>query len=149
MATNKSFLGTGWSFPPVFDKMSASVQLVSEEKDIAQSLEILLSTQPGERVMQPEFGCNLDVMLFEPLTTTLIAYVKDMIQTSILYFEPRIDLDYVRINTVQIEEGLILIELQYIVLSTNTRYNLVYPYYLEEGTEADFSLNANLKKLII
>ena len=149
MKTDKSFLGTGWSFPPMFDKVSATVQLVSEEDDIAQSLQLLLSTTPGERVMQPDFGCNLDIMLFEPITTTLVAFVKDMIETSILYFEPRIDLDFVDINTLQVTEGLILIQLHYTVLSTNSRYNLVYPYYLEEGTEADFTLNENLKKLII
>jgi phage baseplate assembly protein W len=149
MSSDKSFLGTGWSFPPVFDKISGTVQLVSEEEDIAQSLQVLLSTRPGERVMQPGFGCNLDIMLFEPITTTLIAYVKDLIQTAVLYFEPRIDMDAVNINTVQAEEGLILIELQYTVLSTNSRYNLVYPYYLDEGTEADFTLNINLKKLLI
>ena len=149
MNSSKSFLGTGWSFPPVFDKVNAAVQLVSEEEDIAQSLQVLLSTRPGERVMLPEFGCNLDVMLFEPITTTLIAYVKDLIETSVLYFEPRIDMDAININTLQMEEGIILIELQYTVLSTNSRYNLVYPYYLDEGTEADFTLNMNLKKLIV
>ncbi|HEY6505760.1 MAG TPA: GPW/gp25 family protein [Chitinophagaceae bacterium] len=148
MDDDKSFLGSGWSFPPLFDNVSGTVQLVSAEEDIAQSLQLLLSTRPGERIMQPSFGCNLDVMLFEPLTTTLIAYVKDLIETSILYFEPRIELDSVRINTVQAEEGLVLIEIQYTVLSTNSRYNLVYPYYLDEGTEADFTLNMNLKKLI-
>lgn len=148
MDNDKSFLGSGWSFPPLFDNVSGTVQLVSAEEDIAQSLQLLLSTRPGERVMQPSFGCNLDVMLFEPLTTTLIAYVKDLVETSILYFEPRIELDSVRINTVQAEEGLILIEVQYTVQATNSRYNLVYPYYLDEGTEADFTLNMNLKKLI-
>lgn len=148
MDDDKSFLGSGWSFPPLFDNVSGTVQLVSAEEDIAQSLQLLLSTRPGERIMQPSFGCNLDVMLFEPLTTTLVAYVKDLIETSILYFEPRIELDSVRINTAQAEEGLVLIEVQYTVQSTNSRYNLVYPYYLDEGTEADFTLNMNLKKLI-
>jgi phage baseplate assembly protein W len=149
MASEKTFLGTGWSFPPVFDKVTGTVQLVSDVEDIAQSLQILLSTTPGERVMQPGFGCNLDVMLFEPITTTLIAYIKDMIETAILYFEPRIELDAVQINTLQVGEGLVLIELQYTILSTNSRYNLVYPFYLEEGSEADFTLNENLKKLVI
>ncbi len=149
MNSDQSFLGTGWSFPPSFDNISGTVQLVSEEIDISQSLEVLLSTRPGERVMQPAFGCNLDVMLFEPMTTTLIAYVKDLIQTAVLYFEPRIDMDTININTVNARDGLILIELQYTVLSTNSRYNLVYPYYLDEGTEADFTLNINLKKLLV
>jgi hypothetical protein len=149
MKAERSFLGTGWSFPPVFDNTQGIVLLVSEEEDIAQSLQILLSTRPGERIMQPQFGCNLDVMLFEPITTTLVAYVKELINTSILYFEPRIDLDGININTVEVNNGLILIELEYTVLTTNSRYNLVYPYYLDEGAEANFLLGANLKKLLI
>jgi len=130
--SNPDFLGTGWSFPPTFSKAEQGVQMVSAEEDIQQSLEILLSTRPGERVMHPEYGCNLDIMLFEPLTTTLITYVSDMIRTSILYFEPRIDLLKVDINAQQATEGLILIEIHYIIRSTNSRYNYVYPFYLPE-----------------
>ena len=83
--------------------------------------------------MQPTFGCNLDIMLFEPITTTLVAFVKEMIQTSILYFEPRIELEKITISSERLTEGVILIELEYLILAANSRYNLVYPYYLEEG----------------
>ncbi|MEO1381779.1 MAG: GPW/gp25 family protein, partial [Bacteroidota bacterium] len=94
-----------------------------------------LGTRPGERVMQPDYGCNLDIMLFEPLTTTLITIVKDIIQTSILYFEPRIDLLKLDINTEEVLSGLVLIELTYQIRNTNSRFNFVYPFYLEEGSE--------------
>ncbi len=130
--SNQDFLGTGWSFPPTFSKAEQGVKMVSAEEDIQQSLEILLSTRPGERIMHPEYGCNLDIMLFEPLTTTLITYVSDMIRTSILYFEPRLDLLKVDINSQQATEGLILIEIDYIIRSTNSRFNYVYPFYLSE-----------------
>lgn len=133
MNTGTTFLGTGWSFPPFFDEQTKTVRMVSEEQDIAQSLHILLSTRPGERVMEPRFGCNLDILLFEPVTTTLVAYVKEMIQTAILYYEPRIDMETVRLNTVELHDGVILIELDYIILSTNSRFNLVYPFYMHEG----------------
>jgi phage baseplate assembly protein W len=128
-----SFLGTGWSFPPAFDNTSAAVKMVSNEEDIAQSLQILLSTRPGERVMLPQYGCNLDVFLFESITTTLVAYVKELIQTAILYYEPRITLDLITIDTDRMIEGVILIELQYTVLASNSRFNLVYPFYLNES----------------
>jgi uncharacterized protein len=134
METELSFLGTGWSFPPAFDNKFGKAVMVSGEEDIAQSLRILLSTRPGERVMLPQFGCNLDVLLFEPITTTVIAYIKDLIHTAVLYYEPRVELEVININTVQVNEGLILIELEYTIPATNSRYNLVYPYYLEEGT---------------
>lgn len=130
-----SFLGTGWSFPSRFDKQTKKVVMVSEEKDISESLMILLSTRPGERVMNPLYGCNLDDLLFESLNLTLKTYVADLIETAILYFEPRIDLEKVEINENNDLEGELLIELKYVVRSTNTRRNLVYPFYRGEGTD--------------
>lgn len=130
-----SFLGTGWSFPPKFDKKTESVLMVSEEDDIRESLMILLSTRPGERVMNPLYGCNLNDLLFETLNLTLKTYVADLVESAILYFEPRIDLQKVEINESNELEGELLIELDYVVRSTNTRRNLVYPFYRGEGTD--------------
>ncbi|MFK7785442.1 MAG: GPW/gp25 family protein [Crocinitomicaceae bacterium] len=130
-----SFLGTGWSFPPKFDKNTKSVATVSEEDDIRESLMILLSTRPGERVMNPLYGCNMDDLLFESLNLTLKTYVADLVETAILYFEPRIDLQKVSINENNDLEGELLVELDYVVRSTNTRRNLVYPFYRGEGTD--------------
>ncbi|MET0395050.1 MAG: GPW/gp25 family protein [Chitinophagaceae bacterium] len=135
MEAKKSFLGTGWSFPPAFTKNPCQVLMVSDEEDIRQSLQILLSTRHGERIMQPEYGCNLDVLLFEPVTTSLITFVKDLIEKAVLYHEPRIDLKRTDIRTDQIMEGLLLIELEYVIRSTNSRYNLVYPFYLNEAEQ--------------
>jgi len=145
MITDESFLGIGWSFPPAFDSPQSTVVMVTEEEDVMQSLRILLGTRPGERVMQPGFGCNLDIMLFEPITTTLIAFVKELIQTAILYYEPRIELDSININTVEVHDGLILIELNYTIRSTNSRFNLVYPFYLNEGADVNETLQNNLQ----
>ncbi len=130
-----SFLGTGWSFPPRFEKRTNKVALVSDEEDIHESLMILLSTRPGERVMNPLYGCNLDDLIFSPLNLTLKTYVADLIETAILYFEPRIDLDKVQINENNDLEGELLIELNYRIRSTNTRRNLVYPFYRGEATD--------------
>lgn len=130
-----SFLGTGWSFPPRFEKRANKVALVSDEEDIKESLMILLSTRPGERVMNPLYGCNLDDLLFAPLNLTLKTYVADLIETAILYFEPRIDLDKVQISENNDLEGELLIELDYRIRSTNTRRNLVYPFYRGEATD--------------
>jgi phage baseplate assembly protein W len=136
MNIEKSFLGTGWNFPPSFDITTGSVIMVSNEEDIGQSLQILLSTRPGERVMLPQYGCNLDVFLFEPITTTLTAYVKELIQTAVLYYEPRINLDFINVNIDQVNDGVILISLDYTILATNSRFNLVYPFYLNEAVTA-------------
>ncbi len=130
-----SFLGTGWTFPPRFEKRTNTVALVSEEDDIRESLIILLSTRPGERVMNPLYGCKLDDLVFETLNLTLKTYVVDLIETAILYFEPRIDMNKVEINENNDLEGELLIELNYTIRSTNTRRNLVYPFYRGEGTD--------------
>lgn len=133
MSEINSFLGTGWSFPPQFSKTEKTSKLISNEEDIKNSLEVLLATRVGERIMQPKYGCNLDVLLFEPIDTTLKTYIKDLVYTAIYYFEPRIKPDDVILSTLD-ASGSILIEVQYTIRATNTRHNLVYPFYLEEGT---------------
>jgi uncharacterized protein len=130
--THKSFLGTGWGFPPQFSKKSTLVEMLSDEDDIRSSLEILLSTRPGERVMFPDYGCSLEELVFEPLTTTFKTYIIDLIQTAILYYEPRIDVDKIDLDDTGELEGRILISIEYTVRSTNSRFNFVYPFYKNE-----------------
>lgn len=130
-----SFLGRGWSFPPTFDKSNRQVVMVEDVEDIRQSMQILLSTSLRERVMQPEYGCNLTDLLYEPVNASLIAYIKDLVETAILYHEPRIEVQEIELKTDQVNEGLILIAVDYVIRSTNSRFNFVYPFYLEEGRE--------------
>ena len=131
----KDFLGKGWSFPPTFQNGGFGVTTVSEEADVKQSLEIILATTPGERVMRPDFGCNMRDMVFEPLNTTVITYMRDQIEKAILYHEHRIDLKRVALNTANALDGVVLIEIDYVIRSTNSRQNYVYPYYINEGTD--------------
>ena len=134
MESDKSFLGRGWSFPPEFNRAAKGVLMLEEEADIESSLEILLSTRLGERIMQPTYGCNLDNMVFESMDLTMLTYMRDLIRNAILYHEPRIELEKLEIDTSNQNEGLLLIVLYYKVRSTNSRYNYVYPYYINEGT---------------
>ena len=131
----KSFLGTGWGFPPEFSNRNAEVGMLSDEADIESSLEILLSTRPGERVMRPDYGCNLDELVFEPLTTTFKTYIKDLISTAILYYEPRIEVNSIDLDDTGELEGKIVISIDYTVSTTNTRFNFVYPFYKNEATD--------------
>ncbi|MFD1614238.1 GPW/gp25 family protein [Gelatiniphilus marinus] len=135
MDNNKSFLGTGWSFPPEFDKAKKTVVMTSDEVDIKKSLEILLATRLGERIMQPTYGCNLEELMFKPLNTTLKTFVVDLIKTAILYHEPRIDVEKIDIDPTNELQGELLIVIDYRVRATNSRANLVYPFYKAEGTE--------------
>lgn len=135
MENDNSFLGRGWSFPPAFNKDLKEVEMVSKEQDIQESIEIILSTRLGERIMNPKFGCNLNELLFAPIELSLITYIKDLIETAMLYFEPRIDVNRIEINSSNDLEGIVLIELDYTIRTTNSRRNLVYPFYKGEGTD--------------
>lgn len=134
MESENAFLGRGWGFPPTFDKASKSVGMLEEEKDIESSLEILLSTRLGERIMQPNYGCNLDEMVFEAMNLTMLTYLKDLVENAILYYEPRIDLEGIEIDTSQELEGLLLIIIDFTVRTTNSRFNYVFPFYKNEGS---------------
>lgn len=131
----KSFLGTGWGFPPAFSNKASEVGMLSDEEDIKSSLGILLTTRPGERVMRPDYGCNLDELVFEPLTTTFKTYIKDLIATAILYYEPRIGVNSIEMDDTGELEGRILITIDYTISATNTRFNFVFPFYKNEGTD--------------
>lgn len=136
MADEDSFLGTGWAFPPEFDKASGVVEMVQEEEDIKQSLEILLSTSIGERVMQPLYGCNLRDYQFEPVSNTFLGFLVDLVERAILFFEPRIvveDISITEPGDIQLFEGKVQISVDYAIAGTNSRYNYVYDFYLREA----------------
>lgn len=138
------FLGRGWSFPPTFNRSYAGVEMLEQEADIASSLEILLGTAQDERVMLPRYGCNLEELLFENLDTRTKTLMADKIESAILYHEPRINLESVRLDENRELEGVVLIEIVYRVKSTNSRFNFVYPYYKLEGTDINLTTSVKL-----
>ena len=131
---DKSFLGTGWGFPPEFSTETGTVSLISDVEDINSSLNILLSTIIGERVMQPMYGCNLIELLFEPVTLTMLTRMETLVKDAIIFYEPRIKLIDIDLETFK-NEGKIMITVNYMIKGTNSRFNYVYPFYLNEGTE--------------
>ena len=132
------FLGRGWSFPPSF--AGGELRMVDDETDIHQSLLILFGTRPGERLLHPDYGLDMSVLLFEPLSTTLNTLLRDRITTTLLVHEPRIRVLDLVIDDSLATEGLLQIRLDYSVRSTNSRFNLVYPYYLGDANEVRASL---------
>lgn len=134
MENNDSFLGIGWSFPPEFKENTKTVTMLTDEDDIKSSLEILLSTKIGERIMQPKFGCKMEELLFNPLNRTLKTFVAELIKTAILYHEPRIDVEKIDITQGNDLTGELLVIIDFKVRATNSRINMVFPYYKEEGT---------------
>jgi phage baseplate assembly protein W len=134
VAETREFLGRGWSFPPAFSNGGRSLEMVEAEKDIDQSLHILLSTHLGERVMRPTFGWKREALLFEPLSTSFATFLKREIETAILFFEPRIELGKVTFETAADVRGQVELRIDYTIRATNSRANLVYPLYLDEGS---------------
>ena len=133
MSVNQSFLGTGWSFPPTFTPGGSDVEMVSDFEDIHQSLQILLSTRLGERVMQDDFGCDLTNVLFAEIDQDLINNLTSLVSDAILYHEPRITLDRLDFSESDRHQGLLLISLEYTVRNTNSRFNMVFPFYINEA----------------
>ena len=110
--------------------------MVEGREDIEESLEILLSTSLGERVMLPQYGCNLQDYQFEAINSNLLAFIRTLVENAILYFEPRIKLENIEVSesdTQEAIEGKLEISVDYVIRETNSRFNYVYPFYLNEG----------------
>jgi phage baseplate assembly protein W len=129
--TYPAFLGCGWSFPPTFNRQTAAVAMVSADVDIRESLWILLSTNLGERIMLATYGCDLWSQVFTALTPTTANAIALMVTNAIIAWEPRVSVEAVTVT----EDGLagrLDISIDYMVRQTNTRSNLVYPFYTRE-----------------
>jgi phage baseplate assembly protein W len=132
MSAQDDFLGQGWAFP-VGLAVDDEIAMVADAEDIRQSIRIILETDPGERVMRPDFGAGLRRLLFEPITTNTLALVQQRVEDALTTWEPRIDVIDVAVSADEAPSGLLLITIQYSIRATNTFYNLVYPFYLQEA----------------
>jgi hypothetical protein len=136
--TYTSFLGTGWSFPPSFG--AGGVAMSADEADIHESLQILFGTAAGERFLQPGYGLDLHELMFEPVSTTLRTFLTDRVRTAILVHEPRIKVVRLDIDSPDPGVGILRIVLEYEVRATNSRFNLVFPFYRTDGNEVRASV---------
>ena len=135
MKQEKSFLGKGWSFPPTFSKEKADIEMVSKEEDIRQSLIIFFNTRLGERVMRSDYGCVVHNYMFEESDLNTLEELAFQLEQSITRYEPRIIVHDVHVSKSDAINGLIHLEVVYEIRSTNVRNNIVFPFYLNEGTE--------------
>jgi hypothetical protein len=133
VSKDKAFLGTGWSFPPEFQRVHKRARTVSAEEDIRQALMVLFGTVPGERVMHPAYGCGLKAMVFEGTDPATVTEIRSAVERAVLFHEPRIVLNHVDVVVVDELAGELAIHLEYTIRTTNTRSNMVYPFYLLEG----------------
>jgi phage baseplate assembly protein W len=131
---NNPFLGRGWSFPPTFERGYNGVDMLNGETDVQSSLEILLTTQIGERVMRPEYGTAIKDSVFDIIDVSTSTYLAYRLKRVILLHEPRIFVDDITFNQ-DVLNGIIELRVDYTIISSNTRSNFVFPFYFTEGTD--------------
>ncbi len=126
----KDFLGVGWKYPVRLDH-SGEFQLSKYEEDIEESIMIILKTPKGERFLHPDFGCGIYDYVFSPINSSNLSMMQTEVENALKLFEPRIEVE--KVVASQQDESLVLIEIDYTVRSTNSRRNIVFPFYLKEG----------------
>ena len=128
----RNILGKGWSFPIKHD-VYVNVSLSSYEKSVEESIKIILNTTPGERVMNPDFGCKINELVFSPNSPKTLSLAIHCVEEAIVKWEPRVILKEVSAEFDSYNQSLINIKIDYELRSVNTFFNMVYPFYLERG----------------
>lgn len=131
---SKPFLGVGTAFPMRLNSTTHAVERAEYEQSVRQSILIILGTAKGERVMRPDFGCGIHDLLFANVSSATIGRIDREVHEALLRLEPRIDVTAVDVSVAA--ANLLLIDIDYEVRATNTAFNLVYPFYLQQGADA-------------
>jgi phage baseplate assembly protein W len=131
---NRDFLGKGWKFPVRVDA-HGKIAMSEYDEDIKEAIRIILETAKLERLMRPDFGCDIHEYVFSSTNTANFLRIENTVREALMIWEPRIDVIDVKstMDPKYPDEGRLLINIDYKVRSTNTRFNLVYPFYLKEG----------------
>lgn len=133
MDEQKAWLGRGWVFPVRIDPATGGIAVSEYEDDIRQSIQIILRTSRGERVMRPDFGCGIHDLVFEVVDVSTLTRVETSVREAMARFEARIELLNVFVDPRDAAEGQLTVELEYRVRRTNQIGNLVFPFYFREG----------------
>ncbi len=131
---DNSFLGSGWSFPITFSEGNGHVKMTKNEININETIDIILKTKLGERLMDSSFGSGLQKFFFRSTDEKLKSEIEEMVMTSLLINEPRIKVENVTVEYNKSQHGRIDIFIEYVFNQVNTRHNYVFPFYLNEGT---------------
>ncbi len=129
MGANQQFLGAGWAFPLRTDA-TGSIALVRREREVEESIRIILGTAPGERPMRPEFGCAIHDLVFAPADATTAGQLAYHVRLALERWEPRVDLEDVTVRFDAVDAGTLLIDIRYSLRDTNDPRNLVFPFYV-------------------
>lgn len=128
-----AFLGRGFHFPVQVDEATGRIRTSSYEEDIKEAIYIILMTKKGERVRNPAFGCGAHEYVFGTMDYTTLSMMEREVREAVTLWEPRITDLQVDISTDQNQAGCVMVNIHYTVRATNNPYNLVFPFYMEEG----------------
>ena len=128
----KAFLGQGVSFPVRIDPQTGEMVISSHEDDIKEAIRIILMTRKGEREANPDFGCGIHDYIFESMDYTTQSRMRQEVVDALVRWEPRIEDISVDISEIG-QGGRVDLSIHYVVRVTNNPFNLVFPYYLNEG----------------
>ncbi|MFC2005143.1 GPW/gp25 family protein [Chloroflexota bacterium] len=128
----KDTLGTGWSFPLRIDGRGG-ISLSQHENDIQESIRIILTTAKGERRMRPNFGCDIHTLIFAPNNATTWGLAAHYVEEALGWWEPRIEVTEIDPQPDPEDTARLLINIKYLIKTTNDARNIVYPFYLLGG----------------
>lgn len=129
----KEFLGRGWKFPVQVEPSTGRIALSSSEEDIKEAIQIITFTNLGERVMRSDFGSTINHFIFDPLTQSTLSKMESKLKKAIMHWEPRVKEINVEVVEDIEEQNKIIVKISGVIRSTNNLFNLVYPYYINEG----------------
>ena len=128
-----AFLGKGWKFPPKVKEATGRMEVVREEEDIAEAIKVILFTRKGERIMRPDFGCGMQKFVFAEMNFGTLREMEREITDAIIAWEPRVIEPEAQVSLEGLSDGYVTIHIRYVVRTTNNPYNLVFPYFIQEG----------------
>ncbi|PYS84964.1 MAG: baseplate protein [Acidobacteria bacterium] len=129
----RDFLGVGWKFP-VQVTAGGKIAQARYEQRIEEAIYLILSTAKGERVMLPDFGCGIHELVFAPNNSMTRSIVVQNVREALVKYEPRIDVLDIAAESAPEQANLLLIRIGYRIRANNALGNLVYPFYITEGT---------------
>lgn len=130
----KKYLGTGLNFPLKTDARG-QIKMSTGSQDIEQSIRIIISTRPGERVMRPTFGCRAYELIFEPRSPTTISLLQEYVYEALRIWEPRINVTQVEVTADDNIDGALVAKIEYEIKATHDIRSIVHPFFVEEEQE--------------
>lgn len=125
------FLGHGWRFPIALDAATGAIADARDDDKVRQSIETILRTAPGERVMRPDFGCGIHDLVFDAISGDMLGRVVNAVSSALAAWEPRIAVLGIDAQPDRDDPTRLLIEIEYRIRGTNSRFNLVFPFYVQ------------------